>query len=369
MIGSDPQNLFATLVDENNNTQSISSELSKNNNKELIKNKTVIGSMNNKNEMPLQTPGLSSGVNPSSSTAEYTRVRVHIDSITVHNDNDGLLHGDGEWRLWVYVQGAGFLDLAKVLINSGRGDQLWDVSNGETILFPQSATVDLGPPYAQMPRSIFFDRGDPISITTLGYENDPGCGPFRPDPTGLLYLLTLEGVYYPPNPVGTNVVSPYTWDPIIKKFRTAWEERETCLSGAENFDKDDILGTVTKWQFPPYKGTYTAKSTNGDFTMQFTIEEVQYADSDKDGILDSKDNCPNTTNQNQQDIDRDKKGDVCDPDDDNDGHPDTIDNCRGVANPNQNDFDDDGRGDACDVDNDGTPGRDPRFPEREETID
>lgn len=97
-------------------------------------------------------------------------------------------------------------------------------------------------------------------------------------------------------------------------------------------------------------------------------------DTDGDGVIDDNDNCPAIANPDQADVDGDKIGDVCDNDDDNDGLPDanegTIgtspvnpdtdgdgildgrDNCPLVANPNQADKDHDGKGDACDtVDN------------------
>ncbi|MFO0839861.1 MAG: thrombospondin type 3 repeat-containing protein [Phycisphaerae bacterium] len=59
------------------------------------------------------------------------------------------------------------------------------------------------------------------------------------------------------------------------------------------------------------------------------------ADSDKDGIVDSEDNCPNAANPDQADSDGDGIGDVCD-------------NCPSVANPDQADADGDGVGDVCD---------------------
>ena len=37
-----------------------------------------------------------------------------------------------------------------------------------------------------------------------------------------------------------------------------------------------------------------------------------FIDSDEDGIANVNDNCPNTTNPNQEDIDNDGIGDVCD---------------------------------------------------------
>jgi hypothetical protein len=47
-------------------------------------------------------------------------------------------------------------------------------------------------------------------------------------------------------------------------------------------------------------------------------------DSDKDGVHDTLDNCPDDANPQQEDNDGDGLGDVCDPDDDNDGLSDTY---------------------------------------------
>jgi cysteine-rich repeat protein len=102
-------------------------------------------------------------------------------------------------------------------------------------------------------------------------------------------------------------------------------------------------------------------------------------DTDADGALDGRDNCPDAENRDQADFDGDGTGDACDDDDDNDGltdetewerqtdpyNPDTDgdgiddgrDNCPLVANQSQRDFDRDGDGNACDDndDNDGLP--------------
>ncbi len=87
-------------------------------------------------------------------------------------------------------------------------------------------------------------------------------------------------------------------------------------------------------------------------------------DTDKDGIPDATDNCPNAANPAQTDTDGDKLGDECDPypecaannescnpattDADNDGIDNTEDNCPNKANPDQADADGDTIGDVCD---------------------
>ncbi len=60
------------------------------------------------------------------------------------------------------------------------------------------------------------------------------------------------------------------------------------------------------------------------------------------------DNCPNTPNRDQKDMDGDGYGDACDDDIDGDGILNAADNCPAVANPDQKDTDGDGVGDLCD---------------------
>ena len=71
------------------------------------------------------------------------------------------------------------------------------------------------------------------------------------------------------------------------------------------------------------------------------------ADSDSDGIPDTRDNCVSTANQDQADIDGNGLGDVCE-DFDRDGIPNVRDNCPDNPNVNQADADSDGMGDVCD---------------------
>ena len=62
------------------------------------------------------------------------------------------------------------------------------------------------------------------------------------------------------------------------------------------------------------------------------------------------DNCPETFNPYQADLEEDGDGDACDPDGDGDGILDTADNCPIDVNADQEDGDRDGMGDACDDD-------------------
>ena len=68
-------------------------------------------------------------------------------------------------------------------------------------------------------------------------------------------------------------------------------------------------------------------------------------DDDGDGVLDTEDNCPLSTNADQLDTDGDGTGDVCDTDDDGDGVEDS--NCPLTANPDQADWNNNGVGDVC----------------------
>ena len=60
-------------------------------------------------------------------------------------------------------------------------------------------------------------------------------------------------------------------------------------------------------------------------------------DTDDDGILNDVDNCVDIANADQNDLDGDGEGDVCDTDLDGDGVDNEDDNSPNVPNPNQED--------------------------------
>ncbi len=144
---------------------------------------------------------------------------------------------------------------------------------------------------------------------------------------------------------------------------------QLLCEGDENFEEvcnglDDDCNGITDDGYPDYDWDLLADCIDLDDDGDDIPE-----DGDMDGtegnlpcwgpnlLAGCDDNCPQTANTDQTDLDGDGEGDICDDDDDNDGVKDPVDNCKFIANPGQKDADADGMGDACDIDddNDGVP--------------
>lgn len=146
-------------------------------------------------------------------------------------------------------------------------------------------------------------------------------------------------------------------------FRMAFNDGETRLS----LEKDGY--TQLKWmksglQFGYFIGDIELQDfqvTGGFFgssisslmlssdRLLFVKHSVEDPDSDGDGVPDSRDNCRNDYNPDQNDLDHDGTGDECDDDIDGDDVPNNVDNCKTEYNPDQDDADGDGYGDLCDA--------------------
>lgn len=94
-------------------------------------------------------------------------------------------------------------------------------------------------------------------------------------------------------------------------------------------------------------GPYLMNSGKSSSDGQHSIGTLGFFDIDGDGINDYLDNCKFIPNPNQENVDGDNQGNVCDIDTDADSIFDSADNCDFISNTSQEDTDSDGIGDAC----------------------
>jgi hypothetical protein len=146
-------------------------------------------------------------------------------------------------------------------------------------------------------------------------------------------------------------------------------DKEDELIFSLNADKNvRIEGNTLVFQatgLGTFMGTVSVTDSIDTVSQDFVVQVVkqdeptskpQPIDTDKDGIIDKKDNCPLIFNPDQSDVDGDGIGDVCDKpqpnqqpiDTDKDGIIDELDNCPLIFNPDQSDVDQDKIGDVCD---------------------
>ncbi len=116
-------------------------------------------------------------------------------------------------------------------------------------------------------------------------------------------------------------------------------ERHTLTLSSANF----ITQTVTvEWDGD---GFVLGGQPVQDRPVELVREPL--SDRDGDGFIDILDNCPQTFNPNQDNLDGDDLGDRCDLDMDDDGLSNNQDNCPRAFNPMQEDLDGLGLGLAC----------------------
>jgi len=126
----------------------------------------------------------------------------------------------------------------------------------------------------------------------------------------------------------------------------------------------DVPAALGSFQSTINKGTQSVTSSGGLDLIIWSLDPINNADKDNDGVNDLTDNCPNTNNPLQYDSDLDGDGDECDYDDDNDGITDNSgDDCpRGGAwnwtSNSTTDFDNDGCKDSSEDDDDDNDGID-----------
>ena len=119
----------------------------------------------------------------------------------------------------------------------------------------------------------------------------------------------------------------------------------------------ETSGLFTGLPGTSYEFRVTSTDNVGHFEQKDPVADYEFTipgplDSDKDGVIDIEDNCPEIGNSDQENLDGDGLGDLCDPDDDGDGVDDLLDNCPRISNASQDDLDSDALGDVCDNDDD-----------------
>jgi hypothetical protein len=140
---------------------------------------------------------------------------------------------------------------------------------------------------------------------------------------------------------------------------------------------DGRIDDVAVWNYALDTGEMIWLMANGAPDGS-TVDLCPAVDTDNDGVPDEEDNCPDTPNPDQADLDGDGVGDVCDVEEivllddfsadssgnyvsnelnNGDGVLNEEENCPYDYNPDQLDADLDGVGDMCDddLDNDGVP--------------
>jgi hypothetical protein len=115
-------------------------------------------------------------------------------------------------------------------------------------------------------------------------------------------------------------------------------ESYTLYTDAAVYTHVDTMEAGTLSRTDAIEATLGEREDNAIFTEP---------DVDKDGVINTVDNCVSVSNSDQIDLDSNGLGDACE-DHDGDGVIDSVDNCPEHANRNQKDSDSDEIGDECD---------------------
>lgn len=183
-------------------------------------------------------------------------------------------------------------------------------------------------------------------------------------------LMQGTTVRYPETVAQTFIVTYEYIQPLRVTELVLEQKTETLQSDAVRFlakpgesytvyiDPDRSFGTLSTGGVSLTSDTGVVKIGTGQLEENKLFRP---ADTDGDGVYDIDDNCVKVFNPDQEDLDGNGQGDVCD-DFDRDGIITTEDNCPLDPNSNQRDTDGDGTGDACDFEEDRLTERSPWIP-------
>lgn len=171
------------------------------------------------------------------------KFKVKIDSIKIHSDHDPF--ASGEWRMF-------FTSNAQQIKVDTPNGAMWDVDNGETVVFP----------------NLFLNVAIPttngvIFIDTLGEEVDGQETKIPAIPTAVRIAFVAGAVI--------------TGNPLAATYTGYLDKARSVLQTIVALDKNDGLGIISKEyrQADNYGiGVHSDISSTRDYTLTYTISRI-----------------------------------------------------------------------------------------------
>ena len=176
-------------------------------------------------------------------TPPMAKFKVKIDSIKIHNDHDPF--ASGEWRMF-------FTSNAQQIRVDTPNGAMWDVDNGETVVF----------------RNLFLNVAIPttngvIFIDTFGEEVDGQETKIPAIPAAVRAAFVAGAVI--------------TGNPLAATYTGYLDKARSVLQTIVNLDKNDALGIISKEyrQADNYGiGVHSDRSSTRDYTLTYTISRM-----------------------------------------------------------------------------------------------
>jgi len=263
--------------------------------------------------------------------------------------------------------------LAKAYLGFGMDDEI-DIFTTPPVLDETTTTLELQQQVAQ-----YRGANEALAAVLEGLGGSEPGGPFEDGPFDFFFDLFENEVL--DNTVLIDAIQAFSFTDITDRLA------DTTVTSIA-----DLLGVdaTTLADYTVDAGVNAAPSNVVDadadgvynFEDAFPSDSSETADSDNDTVGDNADNCPNTANAGQENLDSDDFGNACDIDADGDGAngdgsggpsitdvddlndqlvldadsdgiDDSVDNCTNAPNTDQANLDNDDFGNACDIDADG----------------